>query len=208
VRTSSRPVAVVLFDEVELFDVAAVSGVLTTAGRQWNYRPFRVHPVAARAGMIDTRSQVRLEATTTLDGLTAPEIVVVPGGYGARRALSDAALVAWLRAAGRTATHFVGVGNGVLLLGAAGILPGVDVAVQHELKDALVEIAMECRPDTDSRFRQSGRVFTAAASGGAAEAALALVAALLGAKQGRTVADALGLPFSQPEAGQIAIVEK
>ena len=42
-RTSARTVAVVLFDEVELLDVAGPLQVLTLAGRHWTFRTFSVH---------------------------------------------------------------------------------------------------------------------------------------------------------------------
>ena len=41
-RTSARNVTLVLFDEVEALDFAAVLQVLTQAGRHWNWRPFKI----------------------------------------------------------------------------------------------------------------------------------------------------------------------
>ena len=45
-RTKARRVIVVVFDEVELLDVAAPLEVLSTAGRRWNFRPYKVEVVA------------------------------------------------------------------------------------------------------------------------------------------------------------------
>src|SRR5688572_11207734 len=86
VRTSSRNLAVLLFDEVELWDVASVMHVTALAGRHWNWRPFRLTTAAVAPGLIETRSQVRLEAAFGLESCPAPEILFVPGGYGARLA--------------------------------------------------------------------------------------------------------------------------
>ena len=201
--------AVVLFDEVELLDVAGACSVLSAAGRQWNFRPFKVHAVATRVGPVETRSQMRLEARHTLSALTAPEIIVVPGGYGARRAMSDPELVAWLKSAGQSATHLVGIGNGVVLLGAAGLLADHTVAARPELQGPLEQSsASKVTLDTEAPVAHSKNLFTAQGSAQAADAALALVSVLLGAKQARVVAETLGIAFASGSPDQVAIVEK
>ena len=62
VRTSSRNFAVLLFDEVDLYDVACLMQVASVAGRHYNWRPFRLLSVARQAGLVETRSQLRVEA--------------------------------------------------------------------------------------------------------------------------------------------------
>jgi transcriptional regulator GlxA family with amidase domain len=204
-RTSSRSLAVILFDEVALLDVAGPLEVLTSAGRSWNFRPFKVHTVAATPGRLKTPSQLDLDARTSFDALPSPELVLVPGGYGARRALSDGALLGYLTRAGASATHLIGVGNGVLLLGKAGLLGSAEVSVTAEAAELLRDVAPEARPDTQSRYRKDGRLVTAATPAGAVDAALRIVAELLGNKQARAVAAALGAtPPATP--GDVAIV--
>jgi transcriptional regulator GlxA family with amidase domain len=204
-RTSSRSLAVVLFDEVALLDVAGPLEVLTTAGRTWNFRLFKVHTVAAQVGRLNTRSQLELEATTSFDDLPSPEFLLVPGGYGARRALSDDAVLAYLSRAGAAATHLFGIGNGTLLLGKAGLLGNAEVSVTQDAAELLRDIAPEARPDTEARHRRDGRLVTAATPGGAVDAALRVVAELLGNKQARAVAAALGAA-PPSAAGDVAIV--
>ncbi|HEY3254455.1 MAG TPA: hypothetical protein VGJ91_10915, partial [Polyangiaceae bacterium] len=62
-RTKPYATAIALFNEVELLDVAGPIGVLSSAGRQWNFQPFKIDLVARRAGPIATRSALSLEAT-------------------------------------------------------------------------------------------------------------------------------------------------
>ncbi|HEX4335310.1 MAG TPA: DJ-1/PfpI family protein [Polyangiaceae bacterium] len=205
-RTSSRSLAVVLFDEVALLDVTGPLEVLTTAGRTWNFRLFKVHTVAAKASRVTTRSQLEIDARTTFDELPSPELLLVPGGYGARRALSDDALVAYIARAGASATHLFGVGNGTLLLGKAGLLGDAEVSVTSDVAELLGEIAPAARPDTKARFRKEGRLLTAATPSGAVDGALRLVVELLGNKQAIAVALALGVtPPAAP--GDVAIVD-
>jgi transcriptional regulator GlxA family with amidase domain len=201
-------VAVVLFDEVELFDVAGACSVLSAAGRQWNFRPFKIHTVATRVGPIETRSQVRLEARLMLSAVTAPEVIVVPGGYGARRALSDTGLLAWLKSAGQSASHLLGIGNGVLLLGAADLLQDHTVAARRDLEGPLKESSVSVTLDHETPVFHSKNLFTARSSADAAHAALTLVSALLGAKQAKVVAETLGIAFASGSPEAVSIVEK
>lgn len=191
-RTSSRSLAVVLFDEVALLDVAAPLEALTTAGRNWNFRPFKVHTVAARPGRLKTPAQLELEAKASFEELPAPELVLVPGGYGARRALADEAVLGYLAAAGATAAYLFGVGNGTLLLGKAGLLGQASVSIGADAAELLRDLAPQARPDVDTRFCKDGRIVTAATPGGAVDAALRIVQELLGKKQALAVAAALG----------------
>jgi len=206
-RTSSRSVALLLFDEVELFDVAGALGVLTTAGRQWNWRPFKVHAISTRTGGIETRSQIRLESTGELEACAAPEIVIVPGGYGARRMISDARTVAWLGRAGRGAEKCIGIGNGVLLLASAGLCDGLEVAASRETADLLAELCPSARRNGTARFVGAGNLLTTSTAAGGTEAALHLVAELLGKKQAQGVAASLGVTWLEGDGGRVDIVE-
>jgi transcriptional regulator GlxA family with amidase domain len=200
-------VAVILFDEVELLDVAGVAAVLGAAGRQWNYRPFKIVPVGKVTGRVDTRSQIRIEAASTLGDCPKPELVVVPGGYGARRAVTDTEMVDYLRNVAPSVTQFVCVGNGALLLASAGLTADLDVAVPAEIAASLTELSPTTRPDTVARFRESGKVLSAGAAAGAMDAALHLVSKLLGKKQAETVALSLGLTWNEGHPSAVSILE-
>jgi transcriptional regulator GlxA family with amidase domain len=206
-RTSSRVVSVLLFDEVELLDVSGPLGVLTTAGRQWNWRPFKIQAVSARAGLIDTRSQVRLESEATFDACAAAEILIVPGGYGARRALDDGSTIDWVRSTGERATNCLGIGNGILVLAKAGLCDGLEVAAGRESAELLAELSPSARRNGTARFIEDGKLLTAPNATGGIEASLRLVSRLLGKKQAQGVAASLGVAWLENEPGGIEILE-
>lgn len=200
-RTSSRETALLLFPEVELLDVALAVSVLSRAGRNWNFRPFKIVPVAEHPGLVETRSQVRVEATRALSECPEPELVIVPGGYGARRALERPGVVAFLERA-RKAEVFLALGHGVLLLARAGLCADTDVAASPETAGLLSEIEPTCRTHGDDPWRRSGRIASARTAIGAAHLALDVVAQAIGDKQARLVAAEIGLeapPSGAPE---------
>ena len=207
-RTSSRPVAVVLFDEVELLDVCGAVHALSICGRQWNFRPFKIVTVATRPGSVETRNQVRIEAQLALDACLEPEVVFVPGGYGARRALNDEKLVEWLALVGSRAEHVLAVGAGALLLAKAGLVGDSEVALPHDLSPLLAELCTTARIDTVARVVSCGKLMTASSAVAGIDMALALIEKLLGAKQARTVANAIGVNSSTDvDPQKVQIVE-
>lgn len=194
VRTSSRNFAVLLFDEVELLDVASVMQVASLAGRHYNWRPFRLLPVAATAGLVETRSQLRLEAKYSFADCPSPELLFVPGGYGARRAAGDAATLAWCQQAWASATLTLAIGTGAALLGAAGLLEGASVATSADVRAWLASSLPHTRLDEPGPVVSTldGKLLTAASSGQGVELALSMVEHQLGRKLAGAVRAGLG----------------
>lgn len=206
-RTSSRNVAVVLFDEVELLDVAGAVQALTLSGRHWNFRPFRVHCVAKSPGLVETRSQVRLEAVYGFERCPEPEILLVPGGYGARRAANDAELVAWVGQALDKATLVLAVSWGALIVAKTGKLANAVVAATTETGELLREIEPSISIDHVRRIVVSGRTATAASSTGGIDLGLFVVARVLGPKQALSVAQKLGYDWRGDGAPDLERIE-
>src|SRR4051812_22666755 len=132
-RTKPYQTAIALFDEVELLDVAGPMSVLSSAGRQWNFRPFKFDLVANRQGSISTRSALSLDAPHSVASDPGCECLIIPGGYGARRAAEDDAFLAWLCRAVSGAELVAAIGNGVWLLARTGLLGDAAVAASPDL---------------------------------------------------------------------------
>jgi transcriptional regulator GlxA family with amidase domain len=192
VRTRSWTVALVLFDELDLLDVSGCVQALSQAGRQWNWRPFKIVPVAAKSGVVSTRSQVRLEATADFASCPDTEIVIVPGGYGALAASEDSALVAFVQERARRADLVASVGHGALVLARACLLDGLEVASTPELGTLITQLAPSTRCDASRRVVEAGKIVTAQSGTPSIELGLVLIRRLLGPKQAQAVATALG----------------
>lgn len=205
-RTSSRSVALLLFDEVELLDATGPLTVLTEAGRQYNWRAFKIFAVAARTGALETRSQLRIEAAYDLTSCPPSEILVVPGGYGVRKAVEDTSVVAWVAERAAAAEIVASVGSGALLLARAGVLDGHDVAVTAERRELLVEAAPAARCSTERAVVRSGKLITASTTFASIDLGFEIVAATLGDKQASSAALRLGTAWGAvnvPEIGDV-----
>lgn len=199
-RTSSRNFAVLLFDEVELWDVASVMQVASHAGRHWNWRPFRLLPTAVAVGLIETRSQLKLDAVFDLQSCPSPELLLVPGGYGARRAANDPRIVEWCAAQAPRAELVLAIGAGVSVLGAAGLLANAEVASTLENVEWLRPLLPDTRFDTSGAIVVTSlagtpdKLLTAASGAHGLTLGLRAVERCLGARTATALRDKLGLP--------------
>lgn len=191
-RTRPYRLAVVVFDEMDLLDIAGPLEVLSTAGRKWNWRAVKAELVASTPRHVSTRSQLQIGPTSSFEACPEPELVLVPGGYGARLALQDAALLDYLARVGSGLTLTLAIGLGCLVAARAGLLGGAEVATTPALADELVALDASITPRVQPGPLLATRALTAAHNGSAVELGLEVVAKLLGKSQAAGTARELG----------------
>ena len=204
-RTKPYQTAIALFDEVELLDVAGPIGVLSGAGRQWNFQPFKIDLVASRTGPVRTRSALSLEATHSAIAHSGCECLIIPGGYGARHAGKDHEFLAWLRRAASSAELVAAIGNGVWLLAQCGILGTEEVAASAELAAEIRELSPDARPNSRDALCISGKFLSTRKSALALDLSCEIVARCFGKKLASTLSADLGIDWSG-ELGALDIV--
>jgi putative intracellular protease/amidase len=97
--------------------------------------------VGHRRGEVRTENgYLGLTADKTFDEVTAPEVVIVPGGVGALDFLADEVLLDWLRSVHTTSRFTTSVCSGSLILAAAGLLPGLTATTYWAFMDKLTEL--------------------------------------------------------------------
>jgi transcriptional regulator GlxA family with amidase domain len=134
--------------------------------------------VAAEPGPYKTdNGMLTILAEASLDDLPRPEILVVPGGWGTRDAMSDERLLGWIRRVHETSEWTTSVCTGSLLLGAAGVLDGLDATTHWLELETLAELGA-C--PTERRVVEQGKIITAAGVSSGIDMALVLMAKIAG----------------------------
>ncbi|TDC00941.1 DJ-1/PfpI family protein [Nonomuraea longispora] len=130
--------------------------------------------VAEEAGPVtDDQGTLTLTATASYADMPRPDVIVVPGGLGTLDALSDTALTGWIRQAHEHTTWTTSVCSGSLLLGAAGLLKGVQATTHWALLDLLKEGGAVA---VSQRVVKEGKIWTAAGVSAGIDMALTLLA--------------------------------
>jgi transcriptional regulator GlxA family with amidase domain len=195
-RTKPYATAIALFDEVELLDVTGPVSVLSSAGRQWNFQPFKIDLVASVVGPVTTRSALTLHATHSWNAHSGAECLLVPGGYGALRAAENEELLAWLRRSAARAELVGAIGNGVWLLAKAGLLDQVQVAASVDLAPEISALCPSAEPNSRDPVCVSGKVLSARASALSLDLSCEIVARCFGKKLASGLSAALGIDWS------------
>jgi len=176
-------IAFVLFPDFEELDYAGPYEVLGTAARYVDTE-WRVFTVAAGRTTRGTNG-MRVEADFLFDDAPAADLIVVPGGFGTRPGMSDAALVGYIKRAGEGARYVTSVCTGAMLLQRAGFLDGRRAATHWAARRELAELGgVEI---VEERWVQDGNVITAAGVSAGIDMALYLVGLLKSPDEARKV---------------------
>jgi len=194
-----RTVLIVLFDGVQSLDVTGPLEVFDHAVDHQGGRAYRVRTASLGGAPVRTTSGLAITPDGDLrdqDQADPPDLLMVPGGEGARRRDQD--LVAWIRDAGPRARRVASVCTGAFLLAAAGLLDGRRATTHWSWCEVLREQYPAVQVDPDPIFVKDGTVATSAGITAGIDLALALVEDDLGRDEALTVARALVVFLRRP----------
>lgn len=191
-------VAIPLYDRFTALDAVGPYEVIQRIpGAEITWLAHEPGPVGTDTG------RLRLVADAAFEDLPDPDILIVPGGTGTDDVLDDERLVGWIRRAHETSEWTTSVCTGSLLLGAAGVLEGLD-ATSHWLDLETLE-RFGARP-TGRRVVEQGKVITAAGVSSGIDMALVLAAKIGGPELAQAIQ--LGIEYDPQPPFDAGSVEK
>jgi transcriptional regulator GlxA family with amidase domain len=197
-----RTVLIVLFDGVQSLDVTGPLEVFNAANRWCAEREpaapgYAITTASLGGAAVRTTSGLGLLPAVDLASVRdAPDLMVVPGGAGARR--RDPDLVGWLREHARAAATLASVCTGAFLLAEAGLLTGRTVTTHWERCADLAAQYPDVTVDPDPIFIKDGDLATSAGVTAGIDLALALVEDDLGRDAALAVARQLVVFLRRP----------
>jgi transcriptional regulator GlxA family with amidase domain len=180
-------IAIVLFEGVEELDFAGPWEVLAAWATQYPDVGASVFTVADSTDLVLCAKGLKVAPDHTWDTAPAPDVLIVPGGYGVNAKLEDEAFLDRLRADAGRGTLVTSVCTGALALAKAGLLRNRPATTWWGRLDRLAELepTVEVRPD--DRFVDSGEIITAAGVSAGIDMALHLVVRLHSVERAREV---------------------
>ncbi len=182
---TTRNVAILVFEDVEVLDFCGPFEVFSVAGGFTDPPGFRVVTVAERPGPVLTGGGLSINPHHGLADCPRPDLLLVPGGQGTRREMHNATLTDWIKKRSQGAELILSVCTGALLLARSGLLDKLEATTHHGAIDLLRQVAPQTRVHADRRFVDNGRVICSAGIAAGIDMSLHVVARLLG----REVAD-------------------
>lgn len=192
--SETRILAIILFNDAEVLDFCGPFEVFSVASQQTDPPAFDVITVAEERKPIVARNGLSVNPDHTLADCPKPDVLLVPGGFGARNEMHNDVLIEWIERTARDAELVLSVCTGAFLLGRAGLLDGLDVTTHHGGFELLREIVPTAVVHKDRRFVDNGKIITSAGIAAGIDMSLHVVERL----HGRDVAEATASHMEYP----------
>jgi transcriptional regulator GlxA family with amidase domain len=191
-------VLAVAVNGAQCLDLLGPVEVLDSATTQAPDAGYAVQVVAPGGGLVTFSNGVTIHADPVPSPPPRHDTLLIAGGRGARAAVADEALVAWIGAASARARRTASVCTGAYLLAAAGLLSGRRATTHWQYCDALAARHPDVTLDPDALYIHDGDIWTSAGITAGIDMTLALVEEDLGAEIALTVARELVVFLKRP----------
>ena len=189
---------IVLFDDAEELDFAGPWEVFTMARMDGD----AVVTVAESERPVRCAKGLRVLPDHTFDDAPPLDVVLVPGGQGTRREVSNEVLTAWLADQAESAAWVTSVCTGAFVLHAAGLTKAKRVTTHWASIDRLRELDDVTVLD-DVRYVRDGSVVTSAGVSAGIDMSLWLVGQIYGVAHARLVQRMMEYDPAPPYAAEV-----
>jgi transcriptional regulator GlxA family with amidase domain len=194
-----RRVVVVGYHNAVLVEIACTADALDIANRLGAAPRYDVVLAGTGGRPMHCSSGLTLLAPNRIDRIDGPlDTLVVAGGPGSERAVSDAALLSHLRRLASSSRRVASICSGAFILAAAGLLDGKRATTHWEYAADLARQYPLVTVDPAPLFIKDGNVYTAAGVTSALDLSLAFIAEDHGPTLARQVARSLVVYLQRP----------
>ncbi|MCC5894517.1 MAG: DJ-1/PfpI family protein [Alkalibacterium sp.] len=172
-------VGILLFDDVEVLDFAGPYEVLSVTEDENTEKLFNAVTISEKGNLIRARNGLKVEPDYHFENHPPLDILVVPGGYGAREVESkNPVVVEWVKRQNESVHKMTSVCTGSFILGEAGLLAGKSATTHWTALDRMESAFPNVTVLRDVKFVDQGHLITSAGISAGIEMALHLVAVL------------------------------
>ena len=193
-------VGIVIFPAVEVLDFCGPYEVFSVTRldeerRREESSPFEVLLVAESGEPVVATGGLRVIPDVTLDTCPPLDILVVPGGWGTRKEMSNQRLLTWISERAKQVETLTSVCTGAMLLGQAGLLDGRRATTHWRSLDRMRQAFPAVTVEDKLHVVEDGDVLTSAGISAGIDMALRVVARYFGDAVGRATARHMEYPF-------------
>jgi transcriptional regulator GlxA family with amidase domain len=199
---TGRKVGILVFPEVEVLDFCGPFEVfsvtrLNEERRREEPSPYEVILIAERKETVVATGGLKVVSDDSLDDCPPLDVLVVPGGWGTRREMTNDRLITWIAERGRQVTTLTSVCTGSLLLGKAGLLDGKRATTHWRVLEDMRRLFPSVDVIEDQHVVEEGDTMTSAGISAGIDMALRVVARHHGDAVARATARFMEYPFPE-----------
>lgn len=167
-------VGILIFDGVEVLDFAGPFEVFSRtrlvpgveSRRSEESAPFRVFTVAKVRAFVTATGDLQVVPHHEFADAPRIDLLVVPGGFGTRALLHEAATLEWIRRVAADARKVTSVCTGSLLYAKAGLLKGRRATTHWGALDLLASLDASMKVERELRVVDDGIISSAGVASG------------------------------------------
>jgi transcriptional regulator GlxA family with amidase domain len=183
-----RTFGVVLFEGFELLDVFGpleAWGMLAMTGQ------CKITTVAERSGAVTSAQGPKAIAEFGFSDCPHLDLILIPGGIGTRKEISNRALLDWLKARAEEAEVVTTVCTGTAILAHTGLLDGRRATTNKRAFKWVAEQGAKVNWVREARWVEDGKFATSSGVSAGIDMALAVMARLYGTETAEKIAIAM-----------------
>ncbi len=151
-------IAFILFDGVTLLDFIGVYDPISRL-KAGDYVKGLAWDLCGLTEVVTDDYGLEIKITKVAPNLADYDMLIVPGGFGTRKLLTDEVFLNWLKT-GKEVAYKASVCTGSLLLGASGMLVDKKATTHFKMYDKLSEY---CKEVVEARIVEDGDIISAGA---------------------------------------------
>ena len=194
-------VAIFLYEGVELLDFAGPGEVFSSTPG------FKAFTVSVDGKKILSQRFVTVQPEFSLANMPSADIIVFPGG-NSDPSSRDKQVLSWIQKSASNGTFIMSVCTGAGIIGAAGVLDGLNVTTFHGYIDGLQASLPNTKVLKNTRFVDSGQIITTAGVSAGIDGALHLVSRIRGLDVAKATAYYMEYDKWDPANGRFDAHEK
>jgi transcriptional regulator GlxA family with amidase domain len=195
-----KRVGILVFPNVEVLDFCGPYEVFSVTRlheerRREESSPFEVLLLAESADPVVATGGLRVIPDAPLETCPPLDVLVVPGGWGTRKEISNQRLLTWIAERAKEVETLTSVCTGAMLLGQAGLLDGRRATTHWRSLDWMRQSFPAVTVEDKLHVVEDGQLLTSAGISAGIDMALLVVARSFGEAVGRATARHMEYPF-------------
>lgn len=186
----ARNVAILIYDNVEVLDFTGPFEVFIVGSNRG--KDFHVFTVAEHEQPVIALGGLSVNPKYSIRTCPQPDILIVPGGWGARKEMNNVVITNWVREVSNHAELVLSVCTGALILAKAQLLDGLKLTTNRRAIQELREIAGDSAEIMEeARYTDNGKIIMSAGVSAGIDASLYVVGKLFGVERAIQVAQVM-----------------
>jgi len=205
-----KRLGIVIFEGIEVLDFCGPFEVfsvtrLNEERRREEPSPFEILLLSQFSQPVTTTGGMKVLPDFTFEDCPPLDILVVPGGWSARKEMHNEVMLSFVRARAPRVETLASVCTGALILGNAGLLDGLRATTHWRYLQMMQELFPKVTVDSKSHVVKAGKIITSAGISAGIDLALHVVTDYFGEGVARATARHMEYPFPETNDRRVAL---